>query len=104
IEELCSRRDLLQKEIDKEEAEKTKLQRDLKLLSDELAKVNESLSKKLAHRAQYDRTIAETEAAYSKILESSQTLLTLVKREGQALGPAAAAGGAAGGNSRANRD
>lgn len=35
----------------------------------------------IASRNEYDRTIQETEAAYSKILESSQTLLTVLKRE-----------------------
>ena len=39
-----------------------------------------------AHRNNYDRTIAETEHAYSKILESSQTLLTVLKKESQTLG------------------
>lgn len=29
----------------------------------------------------YDKTIQETEAAYSKIMESSQTLLHVLKRE-----------------------
>lgn len=30
---------------------------------------------------EYDKVILETEAAYLKILESSQTLLTVLKRE-----------------------
>lgn len=30
---------------------------------------------------EYDKVIQETEAAYHKILESSQTLLTVLKRE-----------------------
>ena len=30
---------------------------------------------------EYDKVISETEAAYLKILESSQTLLTVLKRE-----------------------
>lgn len=32
-------------------------------------------------RTEYDKVIQETEAAYVKILESSQTLLTVLKRE-----------------------
>jgi Sjoegren syndrome nuclear autoantigen 1 len=36
-------------------------------------------------RTDYDKTIQETEAAYLKILESSQTLLTVLKRESQGL-------------------
>ena len=35
----------------------------------------------LATRTEYDKTITETEAAYSKIMESSQTLLHVLKRE-----------------------
>lgn len=50
-------------------------------LSARLAAINESLARKLAARAEYDAVIAETEAAYLKILESSQTLLTVLKRE-----------------------
>ncbi|KAF5826455.1 hypothetical protein DUNSADRAFT_3036 [Dunaliella salina] len=32
-------------------------------------------------RQEYDKVIGETEGAYMKILESSQTLLTVLKRE-----------------------
>ena len=32
-------------------------------------------------RVEFDQTIQETEAAYMKILESSQTLLSVLKRE-----------------------
>ena len=35
----------------------------------------------MASRNEYDKTISETEAAYLKIMESSQTLLTVLKRE-----------------------
>ena len=66
IEDLCTRRDELQKQILDEEEEKNKLQNDIRILTERLAKVNESLSKKIASRAEFDRTIAETEAAYTK--------------------------------------
>ena len=36
-------------------------------------------------RNEFDQTIQETEAAYMKILESSQTLLTVLKREATTL-------------------
>ena len=39
----------------------------------------------LLRRNEYDRTIAETEHAYAKILESSQTLLNVLKKETQQL-------------------
>ena len=32
-------------------------------------------------KVEYDKVIEETQAAYLKILESSQTLLTVLKRE-----------------------
>ncbi|XP_070581672.1 microtubule nucleation factor SSNA1-like isoform X1 [Ptychodera flava] len=81
IEDLCTKRDELHKQILNEEEEKQKIQNDLRILSERLAKVNESLAKKIAARNEYDKTIAETEAAYMKILESSQTLLNVLKRE-----------------------
>ena len=59
----------------KEEEEKAKIQKDLSILTDRLSKINESLSRKNQARNEYDKTIQETEAAYMKILESSQTLL-----------------------------
>ncbi|XP_077987076.1 microtubule nucleation factor SSNA1-like isoform X1 [Glandiceps talaboti] len=81
IEDLCTKRDELHKQILNEEEEKQKIQNDLRILSERLAKVNESVAKKIAARNEYDKTIAETEAAYMKILESSQTLLHVLKRE-----------------------
>ena len=65
----------------KEEEEKAKIQKDLSILTDRLSKINESLSRKNQARNEYDKTIQETEAAYMKILESSQTLLHVLKRE-----------------------
>jgi len=53
----------------------------LSTLTDRLSSINESLARKLQARNEYDKTIQETEAAYMKILESSQTLLQVLKRE-----------------------
>ncbi|KAG2455371.1 SSNA1 protein, partial [Polypterus senegalus] len=86
IEELCSKRDDINKQILREEEEKVKLQNDIRILTEKLSRVNESLARKLAARNDFDRTIAETEAAYMKILESSQTLLNVLKREAGTLG------------------
>ncbi|KAK4469217.1 hypothetical protein MN116_006572 [Schistosoma mekongi] len=83
FEELCKRREDLQRQIQQDENERGRLQREINILNDKLSRVNESLQKKLSTRNEYDRTIAESEAAYMKILESSQTLLTVLKREGQ---------------------
>ncbi|XP_038230190.1 Sjoegren syndrome nuclear autoantigen 1 [Dermochelys coriacea] len=81
IEELCTKRAELSQQIQREEEEKNKLQNDIRLLTEKLARVNESLARKMATRNAFEQTIAETEAAYAKILESSQTLLNVLKKE-----------------------
>lgn len=86
IEDLCTKRDELRRQIAVEEEEKRKLQNDIRVLTERLGKVNESLSRKIVARNEFDRTIAETEAAYMKILESSQLLLNVLKKESHSLG------------------
>ncbi|XP_074474074.1 microtubule nucleation factor SSNA1 [Sebastes fasciatus] len=81
IEELCSKREELNGQIKQEEEEKERLQHDIRILSEKLSRVNESLAQRLVARGTFDRTIAETEAAYTKILESSQSLLCVLKQE-----------------------
>ncbi|XP_005813184.1 Sjoegren syndrome nuclear autoantigen 1 [Xiphophorus maculatus] len=81
IEDLCSKRDELNRQIRLEENEKERLQHDIRVLSEKLSRVNESMAHRLTTRANLDRTIAETEAAYAKILESSQSLLSVLKQE-----------------------
>jgi Sjoegren syndrome nuclear autoantigen 1 len=68
IEDLCTKRDDLQRQIMIEEEEKHKLQNDIRVLSERLAKVNESLAKKISARNEFDKTIAETESAYMKVI------------------------------------
>ncbi|XP_034047852.1 Sjoegren syndrome nuclear autoantigen 1 [Thalassophryne amazonica] len=85
IEDLCSKREELNRLIKQEEAEKEQLEHDIRVLSDKLSRVNESLTQRLTTRATYDRTIAETEAAYTKILESSHSLLSVLKQEAENL-------------------
>ncbi|XP_035197513.1 Sjoegren syndrome nuclear autoantigen 1-like isoform X2 [Oxyura jamaicensis] len=79
--ELRARRDELSGRIREEEAERGRLQARLGALSQRLARTNESLAGHLAARSELDRSIAETETAYGKILESSQTLLDVLKGE-----------------------
>ena len=81
IEDLREKREEINKQILKDEEEKAKIQRDLSILTDRLSKINEGLARKIQARNEYDRTIQETEGAYMKILESSQTLLQVLKRE-----------------------
>uniref|UniRef100_A0A7N9D8P6 Sjoegren syndrome nuclear autoantigen 1 n=1 Tax=Macaca fascicularis TaxID=9541 RepID=A0A7N9D8P6_MACFA len=80
IEELCQKREELCRQIQEEEDEKQRLQNEVRQLTEKLARVNENLARKIASRNEFDRTIAETEAAYLKILESSQTLLSVLRR------------------------
>lgn len=67
IEDLCSKRDELHRQILQEEEEKQKIQNDLRILTERLSQVNESLARKIATRNDYDKTIAETENAYKKV-------------------------------------
>ena len=71
----------MNRSIAKDEEEKAKIQNDLRILTKRLARLNDNLARKIASRNEYDKTIQETEAAYMKILESSQTLLHVLKRE-----------------------
>ncbi|KAM6337583.1 uncharacterized protein FN964_012949 isoform 2-T4 [Alca torda] len=79
--ELRARREELSGRIREEEAERGRLQGRLWALTQRLARTSESLARNLAARGELDRTITETEAAYGKILESSQTLLDVLKGE-----------------------
>ncbi|KAK9810918.1 hypothetical protein WJX73_008364 [Symbiochloris irregularis] len=81
IEDMRVRREEVQRQIQDEEVEKGKIQQDLAVLTKRLGQINNSLARKVATRTEYDKVIQETEAAYVKILESSQTLLTVLKRE-----------------------
>merc|ERR1712137_1175433 len=81
LEDLREKREALNKTILKEEKQKADIQRKLSQLTEQLHRINDSLAAKTRARNDYDTTIQETEAAYMKILESSQTLLHVLKRE-----------------------
>jgi len=81
IEDMYDKRQELQEQIMREEEEKAKIQFDMRMLNERLQRINESLQRKILARDDYDKTIEETEAAYSKILESSKVLLSVLKRE-----------------------
>ena len=67
IEELSQKREELCRQIQQEEEEKQRLQNEVRQLTEKLARVNENLARKIASRNEFDRTIAETEAAYLKV-------------------------------------
>jgi len=75
------KRDEIKKILQVEEEEKTNIQKDLVILTKRLAEIDDSLSRKYAYTNEYDKTIHEVEGAYSKILESSQALLHVLKSE-----------------------
>eukprot|EP00300_Choanocystis_sp_HF-7_P041957 c8737_g2_i1.p2 GENE.c8737_g2_i1~~c8737_g2_i1.p2 ORF type:complete len:118 (-),score=41.31 c8737_g2_i1:16-345(-) len=81
IEELRDKREHIARAILKEEEEKAKIQNDLRILTERLSRLNDSISRKIAVRNSYDSCLSESEAAYSAILTSSQTLLHVLKRE-----------------------
>ncbi|CBZ49743.1 conserved hypothetical protein [Neospora caninum Liverpool] len=86
IDDLRRKREEVNRQIIKEEEDRAKVQKEIALLQDRLQKLNESLTRKIQARNEYDKTISETEAAYTKILESAQTLLHVLKRESVHLG------------------
>ncbi|EEA05557.1 uncharacterized protein CMU_025640 [Cryptosporidium muris RN66] len=81
LEDLKEKRDEIKRQVQREEEDKAKIQREMNVLNERLKKVHESLQRKTIARAEYDKTIQEIENAYTKILESSQTLLHVLKRE-----------------------
>ncbi|KAG5345865.1 SSNA1 protein, partial [Acromyrmex heyeri] len=85
LEEMKVRRFELQAQIESQEEEKNNLQREIEKMSCKLTQLNDSLTKRITIRNEYDRTIADTEAAYVKILESSQLLLNMIKKEAVSL-------------------
>merc|ERR1711915_151851 len=81
IEDLRLKREEVNRSILKDEEDKARIQKELSALTDQLSVLNTNLQRKIQARNEYDKTIQETEAAYMKILESSQTLLHVLKRE-----------------------
>ncbi|XP_057337926.1 microtubule nucleation factor SSNA1-like [Microplitis mediator] len=81
LEDVKCKRASLQAEIDIEEEEKHILEREIKKMQHKLSQINDSLNKKILVRNEYNRIIADTEAHYMKIVDSSQMLLAVVQRE-----------------------
>ena len=63
------------------EEEKARIQQEIAALSERLKGLDAALAGRLQARVEYDRTIRETEIAYAKIVESSSTLLRVLRRE-----------------------
>ncbi|XP_057675658.1 microtubule nucleation factor SSNA1-like [Corythoichthys intestinalis] len=82
FDDLFSKRERLRNQIKQEEEIKEQLHCDIHNLSEKLNKVNKSLAQKTAAYDTIERTISETQSAYTKILESSQSLLSVMKQAG----------------------
>ena len=85
IESIKGARDEIQAEINIEEEEKRQIDEQMRILNSRLEELKHSLGKKYQARNEYDKTIGDTEGAFTKILESSQTLLHVLKKEGATL-------------------
>ena len=81
LEDLRAKRNVLNEAIQAETTQKTRLEHELVEINDQLKRVREYLAKKVGARNAYDASIAEAESSYVKILESSHTLLHVLKRE-----------------------
>ena len=86
IEEMREKMDAVKKKITKLEEEKKKTTENITNLTQQLSTIEDTLVKNITAKNKYAQTIQETEAAYMKILESSQTLLHVLKREQTKIG------------------
>lgn len=85
LESLKEQRGALQKQLLIEQQQATSLEQQITQLSNNLALAAQEIKKKTLLRDEYDRLISETESAYGKIVESSQTLLRVLNTEVQTL-------------------
>ena len=77
--QMREQRQRLEIEIESIQSEKERVQLDIRGLTGKLAKLNYRLGQKTDLGRELEKTIAETETAYSKLLESSQILFKSVK-------------------------
>ena len=65
----------------KDTEEKNEIVQTIDKLSQELEELNASLIQKEELKNEYDKVISNTELAYYKLLEGSQTLLAILRRD-----------------------
>ena len=65
----------------KDNDEKTEIIQNMDKLSQELEELNMSLQYKEELKNEFDKVISNTENAYYKLLDGSQTLLAILKRD-----------------------
>ena len=86
IKAMYAKKETITTEIDILEEQQQNVATQLSTLNEQLSAINGSLEEKREYRAKIQKMISQTEAAYMKILESSQTLLIVLKREQNTLG------------------
>ena len=65
----------------KDTEEKNEIIQTIEKLSQELEELNNALQYKEELKKEFDKVIANTEKAYFKLLDGSQTLLAILKRD-----------------------
>ena len=85
LESMKTDRSEIQEEINDFEKHKKEIEENISTLTQRLGELNESLKKKLGLQEEYDGNISEISTAFTKILESSQTLLHVAKKESSTL-------------------
>ena len=81
IKDMREKRDMVNGKITANEEEKKILVENIKKCQKQLSDIEEDLIKDNTACTKYDQTIQEIEAAYMGIIESSQTLLHVLKTE-----------------------
>ena len=81
LEGIRERRENLLVDMKKDTEEKNEIEQTIEKLSQELEELNANLIQKEELKNEYDKVISNTELAYYKLLEGSQTLLAILKRD-----------------------
>lgn len=87
IDEMRYKRDVLHREIKKDMAEKSKLEEDLKKLTDQLMKINETICDKTVKRSRFEQCIEETAEAFQNLVVNSDNLAKFVKKVTATIAP-----------------
>ena len=81
LEGIRERRENLLIDMKKDNDEKAEINQNMDKLSQELEELNMALQYKENLKKEFDKVISNTEKAYFKLLEGSQTLLAILKRD-----------------------
>ena len=85
LDSLREKRTAVEADIIRESKERDRLKEEIRVLTERFSQMSDSVAKKNANKEEYDTTIEEAETAYNKIMESSQTLLHVLKKEVKSL-------------------